>query len=1020
MKKMSKMSKVLAVLLVCMVIVSPLSIVASAAGAYYEAFEKAPVYSEPYKASTKKYTLSAGSVVKVVDAVLNSHGNIWYKLADGNYSFSEHFKTHTHVAKSWGLPSTTYVKSDDTYHLKTYVPKAGTCYCGALMIDGTTTKTYEEHILDANYNCTKCSYVHTHKAVMCIRSSTTYEQKDASNHVKVHYTGDNACSCKKVMSKGDTFRTNEAHTFDANNKCTKCSYVKHVHAFAKKGVQSLTYMSIDETKHTKVDYPGDDLCSCGYVIKKATPIKTYENHTFDTNYQCTKCKHVHKHTAFSCGVGNTKYEQKDASNHIKVVISGDTTCSCGAVVSKGTTSKVSEWHTFGDNNKCTYCGYQKHVHKVDKTGVNSISYMMIDDNQHSKVDYPGAQICSCGYIISKGSPTKTYENHSYDSNGKCSKCKHIKSHTHTTVKCSIGNTTYEQKDTSNHIKVYYHGDNLCSCGLVISKGETSRTNEPHSFDSNNQCTKCGYLNKATGSTTTQPTNNSNSVKPSTPKPSSGNATKPSTTEHKHKGVMCAEPKEKYAPYDATNHLKSVYSGEELCSCGYVVVDGSTELFLEPHTYNSSYICKQCGYNNNIIIDEHGIAPTTYVTIKDDVPVRSYCRKTASVENTLKKKGSEVTITKLVTNQYGHVWGVTTDGYYIYLENLTVYSDSDNTLSPSPCKGTQFGKGKILTSKITSENDPEFHYLVTTYEKVCTTCMQVVRVNDSHTLHTTVYHIDKVKVAHSFDENNTCIQCGHNHAEYLEKEAKLDQVSIALAGAGMVPIVGNIADALDFALSCYRGDGTGMVLSAAAMLPIFGVSAGAAKTIDNISDTANVIDKAQDYYKITVKTENLAEVGASIHAINNFENYTKVAKAINSGSDPVKLIRNADNTDEILSVIKISKSPTAAAELGSKSAREVLLEAADDKSLKNTINDLYRDNAKVLDGGTADAARHEILTGEAVGGKPHPKKVTERINNLNNILKRSDISDSDRLIAEALRQDLLDAQAELVKAGKAVQ
>lgn len=50
--------------------------------------------------------------------------------------------------------------------------------------------------------------------------------------------------------------------------------------------------------------------------------------------------------------------------------------------------------------------------------------------------------------------------------------------------------------------------------------------------------------------------------------------------------------------------------------------------------------------------------------------------------------------------------------------------------------------------------------------------------------------------------------------------------------------------------------------------------------------------------------------------------------------------------------------------------------------------MYRPKAKTGDGGLSDAIRHELKTGELVGGKSHIQKGMERLKNLENILKKT--------------------------------
>ena len=91
---------------------------------------------------------------------------------------------------------------------------------------------------------------------------------------------------------------------------------------------------------------------------------------------------------------------------------------------------------------------------------------------------------------------------------------------------------------------------------------------------------------------------------------------------------------------------------------------------------------------------------------------------------------------------------------------------------------------------------------------------------------------------------------------------------------------------------------------------------------------------------------------------------------------------------------------------SPKGKELLKKCLNEK-LKNTIKELYRPGALIGDGGTADAIRHEVVTGELVGGKSHIQKGRERLKNLENILKRKDLNKEDKKIAKELYNDLAD-------------
>ncbi|MBC1794805.1 hypothetical protein [Listeria booriae] len=89
-------------------------------------------------------------------------------------------------------------------------------------------------------------------------------------------------------------------------------------------------------------------------------------------------------------------------------------------------------------------------------------------------------------------------------------------------------------------------------------------------------------------------------------------------------------------------------------------------------------------------------------------------------------------------------------------------------------------------------------------------------------------------------------------------------------------------------------------------------------------------------------------------------------------------------------------------------RESLLDSASNEKLKNTISEMYRPGASTGDGGLADAVRHELSTGELVGGKSHLTKALERIKNLENIIRRQDLDADDLKLATELLEDLKNA------------
>ncbi|MFD1738095.1 hypothetical protein ACFSCX_16290, partial [Bacillus salitolerans] len=91
-----------------------------------------------------------------------------------------------------------------------------------------------------------------------------------------------------------------------------------------------------------------------------------------------------------------------------------------------------------------------------------------------------------------------------------------------------------------------------------------------------------------------------------------------------------------------------------------------------------------------------------------------------------------------------------------------------------------------------------------------------------------------------------------------------------------------------------------------------------------------------------------------------------------------------------------------------SSRDELLDSVSNQKLKNAIDQMYRPDAKIGNGSLADAVRHELKTGELVGGKSHIQKANERIKNLENIIKKQDLNDNDLELAFELLNDLKNA------------
>ena len=608
--------------LVAIMVIQFIPSIAFAATTYYET-KKAdvPIWSDCSSSSTKVKTIAKkGTVLKVSSSKTNSSGNLWYRLTDGNWVYSGNVVKHNHVAVMCGTNKTKYEKNSSSKHIKiTYYDDM--CSCGYVVKQVEVSRTNENHSM-SNNKCTKCGYQHVHQAVMCGNPVVTYEQNNSSSHVKVEKV-DEKCSCGKVMDTTTT-RKNENHTFNSDNKCTKCGYKKpHVHQAVMCGNPVVTYEQNNSSSHVKVEKV-DEKCSCGKVMDTITA-RSNESHSYDSDDKCTKCgyKKPHVHQAVMCGMPIITYEQNNSSSHVKVE-EVDEKCSCGKVMDT-TTARTNESHSYDSDDKCTKCGYIKtHVHQAVMCGMPVVTYEQNNSSSHVRVEEVDEK-CSCGKVMDT-TTARTNESHSYDSDDKCTKCGYIKTHVHQAVMCGMPVVTYEQNNSSSHVKIE-EVDEKCSCGFVFTTS-TNELEEKHSFDSENVCTKCGYIkghtHKAIMSMNPVITYEQNIedthliVSTVDKKCSCGKImdTSVSKTEekhsynsndvctkcnhikgHVHKAVMCGVSEDVYFKDTHTSHIKVTYHGNNICSCGYIVSEGTVTEKVEDHIYNEFNVCTKCGYLN---------------------------------------------------------------------------------------------------------------------------------------------------------------------------------------------------------------------------------------------------------------------------------------------------------------------------------------------------------------------------------------------------------------------------------------
>lgn len=180
---------------------------------------------------------------------------------------------------------------------------------------------------------------------------------------------------------------------------------------------------------------------------------------------------------------------------------------------------------------------------------------------------------------------------------------------------------------------------------------------------------------------------------------------------------------------------------------------------------------------------------------------------------------------------------------------------------------------------------------------------------------------------------------------------------------------------------------------------FGNTKGALDAISDALAVASLVPGLDTFADLAAVPVDLARgdfVSAGLDAFGAVPFIGEIA-------DTARLARTANKAADAVKAVDRTRDAAKAAKRSTKGTR--LLNRATNQKLKNTISEMYRPGAKVGDGGLADAIRHEIKTGKLVGGKSHIKKGSERLKNLENILKKQKLDSADKKIVTELIDDL---------------
>ena len=136
-------------------------------------------------------------------------------------------------------------------------------------------------------------------------------------------------------------------------------------------------------------------------------------------------------------------------------------------------------------------------------------------------------------------------------------------------------------------------------------------------------------------------------------------------------------------------------------------------------------------------------------------------------------------------------------------------------------------------------------------------------------------------------------------------------------------------------------------------------------------------------------------------------FFKAENAVSGGKpNKPKLTKSSPDNKSITQRNSINTTYKAKEELTDRLAAQMSKPLVNDPNLKKIMDDLYRENAKIGSGSTADAVRHENATGQPVGNKFHSIKAQNYSSALRKwIDKNPNASREDIRAAELVLRDL---------------
>ena len=367
----------------------------------------------------------------------------------------------------------------------------------------------------------------------------------------------------------------------------------------------VSYKSISDYEHKITGYEYEYCTKCFERIGKSHKVTETQAHVFDSDGDCTICNYrhscQHKNTELVIASGFPSYKSCNDKEHTCTILY-DRVCAnatCGKVVKLGDTRTTEDQpHRFNSSGRCKDCGYQKSYEKLQVSVSRSQSEAYAGSSISASASVSGGDgQYKCGWEVTCNGQTVSQTDmgmgayYSYtastvgqyvftvtvtDGQGsrvdassqsitvKAKPCEHPTY----AVQWTADPRSCKSISDSEHTTTGYQYKYCTVCGVQISEKFKATETEPHQFDAAGDCLSCDYRHSC---------------------------------QHKDTTLVIASGFPSYKSCNAKEHTCTTLY-DRVCAnatCGKVVKLGDTRTTEDqPHRFNSSGRCKDCGYQKS--------------------------------------------------------------------------------------------------------------------------------------------------------------------------------------------------------------------------------------------------------------------------------------------------------------------------------------------------------------------------------------------------------------------------------------